>query len=273
MLAFEYSHEYCVPMNNSLQNSIDRRRLQHGGAPWEKDLERSRDVNARDKLAFAFLLHWFESWRLRNGLESSIEHARIFWKVEVYGGKGKASCLEAGKSRRGARKQWQLDQWKEAMRWYSDWLDRCAHQSEDGSVPKSLYERVQTAVRKVGSRRGLALRTIQTYSNWASRYGVWVESLSEVKSAITQGDGNDGARAMLNLANARDWLTFLVEDRKVSYSTQKQALNALVFFYKDVCGMEEVDIAVKFRKRTRHIPTVLIPSSQLTWRNDWFLGL
>ncbi|MEO0017731.1 MAG: hypothetical protein RLZZ522_1014 [Verrucomicrobiota bacterium] len=35
---------------------------------------------------------------------------------------------------------------------------------------------------------------------------------------------------------------------KRAFSTQKQALNALVFFFRDVCGHEEVDLQVKMRK-------------------------
>ena len=45
---------------------------------------------------------------------------------------------------------------------------------------------------------------------------------------------------MMRPDKGRDFLVWQVEDRKVSYSTQKQALKALVFFYKAVCGMEEV---------------------------------
>ena len=40
------------------------------------------------------------------------------------------------------------------------------------------------------------------------------------------------------------WLGDLVTTGKVSYATQKQALNALVFFYRDVCGLEEVVLDV-----------------------------
>lgn len=58
-------------------------------------------------------------------------------------------------------------------------------------------------------------------------------------------------------AKGRDFLIWQVEGRKVSYSTQKQALNALVFFYKAVCGMEEVDLEVRLRKTEPRMPVVL----------------
>ena len=41
------------------------------------------------------------------------------------------------------------------------------------------------------------------------------------------------------------------------------ALNALVFFYRDVCGCEEVDLQVRFRKTEKRIPVVLSTSEVL----------
>jgi integron integrase len=62
---------------------------------------------------------------------------------------------------------------------------------------------------------------------------------------------------MMKPETGRDFLVWMVEARKVSYATQKQALNALAFFYKAVCGMDEVDLEVRLRKTERRIPVVL----------------
>ena len=43
-----------------------------------------------------------------------------------------------------------------------------------------------------------------------------------------------------------------------------QALNALVFFFKDICGMDEVDLEVKLRKTDKRIPVVLDVKEVLT---------
>ena len=56
---------------------------------------------------------------------------------------------------------------------------------------------------------------------------------------------------------ARNWLSWLVDKRKVSYSTQKVALNSLAFLYRDVCGHDKVNLQVKLRKTGRRIPAVL----------------
>ena len=118
-----------------------------------------------------------------------------------------------------ARKQWQLDRWAEAFRWYKNWLNLCA---EQGRETRSVSERVYQAVMKAGARRGLALRTRETYAGWVARFGEWAAD----------------AKAVMNFECARDWLTELVEKGKISFATQRQALNALVFFYRDVCGKE-----------------------------------
>ena len=73
---------------------------------------------------------------------------------------------------------------------------------------------------RAGGGRGLARRTRETYGRWAARYARWA------------GD----ARAVMQQERGRDFLTHLVTVEKQSFSTQKQALNALVFFFKEVCG-------------------------------------
>ena len=215
-------------MVEKLRNAIEQRRKEHGEAAWEEDLEMSRDVSARDKYAYAFFLHWYESWRLRYGLESTPANARRFWRVKI---------LEAADEKK--RESWQIDQWSEAMRWYVRWVG--LSESEAGGVPLSLYERIRKAVEHVGKRRGLSYNTIRVYGVWAAKFGVWVGS----------------AKAAMEPQNARVWLTELVEKDTMSYSTQKQALNALAFFFREVCGVKDVDLGVQFRKRNRHIPTVL----------------
>ena len=56
---------------------------------------------------------------------------------------------------------------------------------------------------------------------------------------------------------ASQWLSWLVTEEKVAYSTQKQALNALVFFFREVCGREEVHLNVRLRQTPKRIPVVL----------------
>lgn len=190
---------------------------------WREDLMASRDLDNREKQSYGFLLAWFESWRMGRRLEPSLDTARQFWCTEV-------------KSK--PRKGWQEQQWAEAMRWFLQWMETCQRQ---GRSLVTLAEKVRDAVERTGARRGLAIRTRKSYGGWVARYAAWAGSRERT----------------LETSCAREWLTDLVAKGKVSYATQKQALNALVFLYRDVCGMEEVDLGVKLRKTARRIPVVL----------------
>ena len=190
---------------------------------WRDDLEHARDLSKREIESVGFLVNWFESWRLGKGLEASRVVATRFWResVEVKD-----------------RTSWQLDQWAFGMRWYLGWLELCKRENRDH---RGLGERMMAAVERVGARRGLAYRTRRTYGGWVARFGASVSSAS------------DG----MNTELAKEWLARLVSETNVAFSTQKQALNALVFFYKEVCGMDEVDLGVRMRKRPKRIPVVL----------------
>ena len=190
---------------------------------WRDDLKMARNVPESQKPGFEMLLSWFEDWRTGRQLEPGREAACAFWRREV---KAKP------------RADWQIDQWKEAIGWFLEWL-RFAQAA--GNEVRTLEERVYQAMDRAGGRRGLARRTRETYGRWAARYARWA----------------GGAREAMEQLRGRDFLTHLVTVEKQSFSSQKQALNALVFFFKEVCGHEEVDLQVRLRKTTKRIPVVV----------------
>ena len=194
-------------------------------AEWKADLLAYRGLSEFDRTGFDLFLSWFEGWRVGHGLEPGRDAAARFWREQV-------------KSK--PRKEWQLDQWGKAVRWYLKWLGFC---QREGRRPESVPERMKAAVMRVGARRGLALNTRRRYAGCVARFGAWVGS----------------ARAALDLDRACGWLTHLVEVEGQSFSSQKSALNALVFFYRDVCGMEpdQIDLRVKLRKGQPRVPVVM----------------
>ena len=202
-------------MNTGCMNGV--------AADWRADLDVSRDLSELEKQHFGFVLAWFETWRIKQGLDPCREAAVRFWREQV---------------KVKERKEWQLQRWAEAMRWYERWLK---FSLEDGREVRSVGERMRQAVMNAGARRGLAVRTRETYAGWLGRFGEWVGS----------------AREGMDVAKARDWLTLLVSQQQVSFATQKQALNALVFFYRDVCGMAEVHLEVRLRKTEPRVPVVM----------------
>ena len=192
---------------------------------WRADLAAARDVEHRDREGYRGFLEWFENWRMRLRLEPSRETARAFWKSEV---------VKAEKK----RETWQLEQWGTAMVWFLTWLSFC---KDEGGDCRTVSERVRDAVELTGARRGLALRTRRTYGQWCARYAKWAGT---------------GRRAM-DPTVGRDWLAVLVAKDGIALSTQKQALNSLVFFFRDVCGVDELDLEVRMKKTGKRMPTVL----------------
>lgn len=192
---------------------------------WRKDLAAFRGLGERERGGFLVVLEWFENFRMRLGLEAGREAARVFWRSEV---------LREGRP----REDWQLEQWGEAIRWYLGWLEACGR---EGAEHRSLGERLRSAVVSAGARRGLALRTRRCYGAWAARYAAFA----------------GGEREVMRVETATRFLGSVVADEDCAYSTQKQALNALAFFFKQVCGVEEPVFGVKLRKTGARVPVVL----------------
>ena len=192
---------------------------------WRKDLAGYRGLTDCEKTGFLLVLEWFENFRLRHELPAGREAAKSFWRCEVLG-------------RDRKREPWQLDQWEDAMKWYLNWFAAC---SEGGADHRSLPERVRAAVRAAGSRRGLAPRTKDCYGLWVARYAVFARDQREIMREET----------------ATRFLTSVVDDEDCAYSTQKQALNAIAFFFKHVCGTEDPVFRVKLRQTGARVPVVL----------------
>ena len=157
---------------------------------WRDDLKKARNILDSQKPGFEMLLSWFEDWRIGRHLEPGREAACAFWRQQVLS---------------KPRQAWQIEQWKEAIGWFLEWL-RFAQAA--GDEVRTLEERVYQAVDRAGGRQGLARRTRETYGRWVVRYARWAGS---AKGAIRQD-------------RARDFLTHLVTVEKQSFSTQKQAL-------------------------------------------------
>jgi integron integrase len=192
---------------------------------WRKDLSAFRGLTDGERSGFLLVLEWFENYRLLHEMEAGRDAAKVFWRSEV---------MREGRP----RETWELDQWGEAIKWYLKWLDSCA---EAETEHENLAERLRAAVRSACSRRGLARRTKQCYGAWAARYAVFA---------------GDEANA-LEAGTATCFLTAVVADENCAYSTQKQALNAMAFFFKQVCGVENPIFDVKLMKTEIRIPVVL----------------
>lgn len=104
---------------------------------------------------------------------------------------------------------------------------------------EKLLDELVLAIR----RRRYAIRTEQAYLSWACRY---LSFLGEVEPAVA-GE-----------AEIASFLQKLAVEGRVAASTQHQALNALVFFYREAVGREVGELADFVRaKKPRRLPVVL----------------
>jgi integron integrase len=104
-------------------------------------------------------------------------------------------------------------------------------------------------------------RTEQTYRQWAWRFSDWLEG--RAPSRPQPASGHDGAWPSKRLEDAtavdvRDFLSDLATRQRVSASTQKQALNALVFLLREALDREPGEFGDFARARpSLRIPVVL----------------
>ena len=107
-----------------------------------------------------------------------------------------------------------------------------------GSSPK-LLDRVRAAVRT----RHYSRRTEEAYVTWIRRYILFHRKTHPAQMGATE---------------IAQFLTWLAVDRRVSASTQNQALSALLFLYKEVLTIEIGSVPSVVRARTPHrLPVVL----------------
>lgn len=108
--------------------------------------------------------------------------------------------------------------------------------------PPKLLDQVRSLLRTKHYSR----RTEASYSYWITRY---------IRFHGTRHPAD------LDASHITAFLTYLAVDHQVAAATQNQALNALVFLYREVLGINVTDAIHAVRaKRPRRLPTVLTPA-------------
>ena len=105
--------------------------------------------------------------------------------------------------------------------------------------PKKLLDQIRDAIRL----KHYSYSTEKTYVHWAKRYILF---------------HNKRHPAEMGAAEIEAFLTHLATEGNVSSSTQNQALNALLFLYRNVLQIDfPVPLHALRAKRSEHLPTVL----------------
>ena len=120
--------------------------------------------------------------------------------------------------------------------------DRALSKTEEKARYGELYSRFRSAMRV----RHYSIRTERAYAQWIGRL------LSFYKDKPAESIDTDDIQSYLN---------YLAEERKVAASTQNQALNAIVFFFKEVLKRDPGDFSDFVRaKQPLHVPEFLTRS-------------
>jgi len=226
---------------------------------WAEVLE-SSDFPERKRSFYMRTIAGYLRWCSQNGRSCSFESAREF--------------IEWARVAKNAEERL-VDVWKEPLRWFfrvgkaqaagvrvgaqaeesvgrdgvdaprrrgrpgSSW-DRIDLESEERIVARGPGERRILAVMR---RRGMALKTERAYVGWYRRIAAW---------------GRLAAGEVFTAEQLRGFLDYLAMECSVSASTQKGALNALIFVAREVYGRDLGDIGEFVRAKSRkRIPVVM----------------
>ena len=115
----------------------------------------------------------------------------------------------------------------------------------DNEVPKSRQQIKKESLLET-LRKAIRLKH---YSKATERvYATWVSSFIDFR--IVRHSEVHGAKAI------EEFLTYLAVEKKVAASTQNQAFNALLFFYRRVLGQEPGEINASRAKKPMRVPVV-----------------
>ena len=103
----------------------------------------------------------------------------------------------------------------------------------------SVYDKLNDEIKI----RHYSPKTLRAYQGWAGQF---------------QGFTKSKDPELLSTSDVKNFLTFLAVKRKVSASSQNQAFNALLFFFRHILKKEFGEMKDVLRvKKKRHIPVVL----------------
>ncbi len=140
--------------------------------------------------------------------------------------------------------EWQVNQARDAIRLYLFFrLKKSKTNALWSKEADKQWEETSDMMVKALRLRHRSLSTERTYLGWVKQFHAYLKGLSPYH---------------LEKSNFENFISYLAVERKVSASTQNQAFNAILFFYRHVLDKEvgEVKGAVR-AKYNRRLPVVL----------------
>ncbi len=138
---------------------------------------------------------------------------------------------------------WQVKQADTALRLYDYFLSINKSPSSDAPSEKESWSVFEEKMREALRLRHRSLSTEKSYLIWLRSFKAFV---------------NEKSPDELTGRDLQDFLSSLAVEKKVSSSTQNQALNAIVFFYRHVLDKNiDQELSAVRAKQRRHLPVVL----------------
>lgn len=145
------------------------------------------------------------------------------------------------------KEQWQVLQAREAIRLFLFFRERSSkpRRPHCANAEKDWSEAFDQTVKLIRLRQ-LSHKTEKTYIYWLRSFRRFAE---------------DRSPSSVRSADVKSYLIYLASERRVSASTQNQAFNALLFFYRYILDLEIGDLGDVVRAtRRRRLPVVLTKS-------------
>jgi integron integrase len=143
-----------------------------------------------------------------------------------------------------SREDWQVKQAEQALRLYTFFVSRYDQRPEPTSDEGKQWNQIIEKMIKVMRLKHLSLNTEKTYTGWNKQFQAFINGKSPTD---------------LSTDDIRSFLSYLAVERKIAASTQNQALNSVLFFFRHGLGKQVADLdAVRARKK-RRLPVVFSP--------------
>lgn len=177
-------------------------------------------------------------------------------KCYAFADKGPGASLSGGEVDKFLRhlarscEEWQVGQAKEAITLYAYFLKS----KETAGIERSadadvLWKQAADTMVSVMRLKHLALKTEKAYLGWVRSFFAFMKGKSPDK---------------LDNEDFKAFISHLAVDRKVARSTQNQAFNAVLFFYRHALDKDPGDLGLTLRaKQGQRLPVVLSPGEVL----------
>jgi len=190
---------------------------------WEEVLQGSR-LPERQKQSWSITIRWFLSFCRRGRAPVHVQSARDFIEWAI---------------REKQPEPWKLERWKEAIRWFFRQAQVQGTKTESPEGGRSTIVAAEDSREvalpewksrflTVARRRHYSYRTEQSYLVWIERFARHLNGRGLEEAGETE---------------IKAFLDSMALSQRLSSSSQRQALNALVFLYREVLEKELGDFS------------------------------